>query len=78
VAQGPRRLPGFTNLDGYAGCAEESQIRDSSVRAGPTQYRKKVGYSDSGNSAAPRRFGGRAEYSLWWTEDGDVIYPHRE
>lgn len=22
-----------------------------------------------------RRFGGRAEYSLWWTEDGDVITP---
>jgi hypothetical protein len=28
----------LANFDGYAGCADESQIRDFSVRAGPTQY----------------------------------------
>jgi hypothetical protein len=39
-------------LNGYFGCAEESQIRIFSARAGPTQY--------CGNTAAARRFGGSA------------------
>jgi hypothetical protein len=51
----------IANFNGYAGCAEESQIGGFSVRAGPTQYCSKADYadySDSGNNAAAGRFRG--------------------
>jgi hypothetical protein len=60
---------GLANFDGYAAYAEESQIRDFSVREGPTEYCRRVDPNDNENRAAARRFGGHAEYAPWWTKE---------
>jgi hypothetical protein len=52
----------LVNSDGYAVCAEESQILNGSLWAGPTEDSKKADYSensDNENSVAAVRFGGK-------------------
>lgn len=51
LAGGPA-CAALANFDGYAGRAEESETRDFSVKAGPTQYSKESDYSDNANITA--------------------------